>query len=57
VPAWTVWAVVAGAVAGSVVESALAATLEPARIVNNDVLNFVNTATGAVVAIVIVRIS
>jgi len=57
IPAWTVWAVVAGAIAGSVVESALAATLESARIVNNDVLNFVNTATGAIVAMVIVRIS
>jgi uncharacterized protein (TIGR00297 family) len=57
VPAWTVWAVVAGAIAGSVIESALAATLEAPRIVNNDVLNFVNTATGAIVAIVIVRMS
>ena len=57
IPAWTVWAVVAGAVAGSVVESALAATLESARIVNNDVLNFVNTATGALVAVLIVRMS
>jgi uncharacterized protein (TIGR00297 family) len=55
IPAWSVWAVVAGAVAGSIVESALAATLESARIVNNDVLNFINTATGAIVAIVIVR--
>ncbi|MFO7693948.1 MAG: DUF92 domain-containing protein [Vicinamibacterales bacterium] len=55
VPAWTVWAVVAGAIAGSVVESALSATLESARIVNNDVLNFVNTATGAMVALAIVR--
>jgi len=33
----------------------LAATLEPARVVNNDVLNFINTATGAIVAIAIVR--
>jgi len=57
IPPWMVWAVVAGAIAGSIVESALAATLEPARVVNNDVLNFINTATGAIVAIVIVRIS
>ena len=57
IPAWTVWAIVAGAIAGSMVESALAATLESARIVNNDVLNFINTATGAIVAIVIVRLS
>jgi uncharacterized protein (TIGR00297 family) len=57
VPGWTVWAVVAGAIAGSVVESALAATLEASRTVNNDLLNLVNTATGAIVAIVIVRMS
>jgi uncharacterized protein (TIGR00297 family) len=57
IPAWTVWAVVAGAIAGSIVESALAATLEASRIVNNDLLNFINTATGAIVAIVIVRMS
>jgi uncharacterized protein (TIGR00297 family) len=57
VPAWTVWAVVAGAIAGSVLESALAATLEASRIVNNDLLNFVNTAAGAIVAIAIVRMS
>jgi len=57
IPGWTVWAVVAGAIAGSAVESALAATLEAARIVNNDLLNFLNTATGAIVAIAIVRLS
>jgi len=57
VPAWTVWAVVAGAIAGSVLESALAATLEASGIVNNDLLNFINTATGAIVAIAIVRMS
>jgi uncharacterized protein (TIGR00297 family) len=57
IPAWTMWAVVAGAIAGSVIESALAATLEARRIVNNDLLNFVNTATGAAVAVAIVRMS
>lgn len=57
VPAWTVWAIVAGAIAGSVLESALAATLESSRTVNNDLLNFINTATGAIVATVIVRLS
>lgn len=57
IPAWAVWAVVGGAIAGSVVESALAATLEAARIVNNDLLNFLNTATGAIVAIVIARLT
>lgn len=51
------WAVVAGAIAGSVIESALAATLEASGIVNNDLLNFINTATGAIVAIAIVRMS
>jgi uncharacterized protein (TIGR00297 family) len=57
VPAWTVWAFVAGAIAGSALESALAATLEASRIVNNDLLNFINTAAGAIAAIVIVRLS
>jgi uncharacterized protein (TIGR00297 family) len=57
IPAWAVWAVVGGAIAGSVVESALAATLEAARIVNNDLLNFLNTATGAIVAIVLARLT
>jgi uncharacterized membrane protein len=50
-----VWAVVAGALSGSLVESGLAATLEAQGIVNNDVLNFINTATGATVALVIMR--
>jgi len=56
IPTSLVWAVVAGAIAGSLVESALAATLEAAGIVNNDVLNFLNTATGAIVAIVLMRV-
>jgi len=55
VPAWTVWAVVAGAIVGSALESALATTLEASRVVNNDLLNFINTAAGAIAAIVIVR--
>jgi uncharacterized protein (TIGR00297 family) len=57
VPGWTVWAVVAGAIAGSIVESALASAFEASGLVNNDLLNFINTATGAIVAIVIVRMS
>ena len=57
IPVWAVWAVVGGAIAGSVVESALAATLEASRVVNNDLLNFINTATGAIVAIAIARIA
>jgi uncharacterized protein (TIGR00297 family) len=57
IPGWMVWAAVAGAIAGSAVESLLAATLEASGLVNNDVLNFLNTATGAIVAIAIVRMS
>ena len=56
IPTSLVWAVVGGAIAGSLVESALAATLEAPGIVNNDVLNFLNTATGAIVAIVLMRV-
>jgi len=56
IPASLVWAVVGGAIAGSLVESALAATLEASGTVNNDVLNFLNTATGAIVTIVLVRV-
>lgn len=56
IPAGLAWAVVAGAVIGSLVESGLAATLEAPGIVNNDVLNFINTATGAVVAIAIMSL-
>lgn len=55
VPGPLVWAVVAGAMAGSLVESGLAATLEAPGIVNNDVLNFINGATGGIVALVLAR--
>ena len=44
-------AVVIGATAGAVVESVLAATLEGRGIVNNDMLNFINTAVAAAVAL------
>lgn len=54
-PASLVWCAVAGAVVGSLVESALAATLEAPGIVNNDMLNFINTATGAIVALGLTR--
>ena len=43
--------VVAGATAGAIVESALGATLEHRGVVNNDVLNFINTGTAAFVAV------
>jgi uncharacterized protein (TIGR00297 family) len=43
--------VVAGATAGALVESVLGATLEPPGILNNDMLNFINTAVAAGVAL------
>jgi len=46
-----VWVVVAAATVGSLVESALGATLEERGVVNNDVLNFINTSVAAFVAI------
>ena len=41
----------AGAIAGALVESALGATLEGPGILNNDMLNFINTAVAAAVAL------
>ena len=46
-------AVVVGATAGALVESALGATLEGPGILNNDMLNFINTAIAAAVALAI----
>ncbi len=46
-----VWYAAAGATIGSFVESLLGATLEGPGIVNNDLLNFLNTAVAAVVAL------
>jgi uncharacterized protein (TIGR00297 family) len=46
-------AVVVGATAGALAESVLAATLEAPGILNNDVLNFINTAVAAAVALAI----
>jgi uncharacterized protein (TIGR00297 family) len=43
--------VVVGATAGALVESAFAATLEGPGILNNDMLNFINTAVAAAVAL------
>jgi uncharacterized protein (TIGR00297 family) len=51
VPASATVAIVAAATAGALVESALGATLEEAGILNNDMLNFINTAVAAVVAL------
>ncbi len=46
--------VVVGATAGALVESVLGATLERPGILNNDMLNFINTAVAALVALAIV---
>jgi uncharacterized protein (TIGR00297 family) len=46
-------AIVGGAVAGSMAESVLGATLEAPGFVNNDVLNFLNTAIAALCAILL----
>jgi uncharacterized protein (TIGR00297 family) len=48
--------VVAGATAGAIVESLLGATLEHRGIVNNDVLNFLNTSIAALVAVELARL-
>src|SRR5262245_24134699 len=52
IPASAIVAVVIAATAGALLESALGATLEGPGILNNDVLNFINTAVAAVVALV-----
>lgn len=48
--------IVVGSVAGSLLESWLGATLEGPGILNNDVLNFINTAAGALVAVATARV-
>lgn len=45
------WIVVVAATVGAFVESALGATLEKRGILNNDMLNFINTLVAAVVAV------
>jgi uncharacterized protein (TIGR00297 family) len=55
IPGSLVPVVVVGATIGSLVESALGATLEAPGIVNNDVLNFINTAVAAVAALGLAR--
>ena len=54
VPGWTFAAIIGGAVAGSVAESVMGATLEAPGIVNNDVLNWLNTAIAAFAAVFLV---
>lgn len=51
VPAVTLPAIVLGATIGAFAESAMGATLEAPGFVNNDVLNFLNTAIAAAAAI------
>ena len=51
VPAAWLGAIVVGATAGSLLESWLGATLEAPGILNNDMLNFINTATAALLTL------
>jgi uncharacterized protein (TIGR00297 family) len=51
VPSNTIVIIVVAATVGALVESALGATLEGPGILNNDMLNFINTAVAAVVAV------
>jgi uncharacterized protein (TIGR00297 family) len=55
VPASLIASVVAAATLGAFAESAMGATLEGPGIVNNDVLNFLNTAIAAAAAIFLVK--
>lgn len=47
--------VVIAATAASLIESALGATLEAPRVLNNDLLNFINTASAAGIALLLAR--
>ncbi len=53
VPGSALWLVVVAATVGATVESALAATLEAHRVLNNDILNFLNTLAAAIVALML----
>jgi uncharacterized protein (TIGR00297 family) len=53
IAATMILAIVVGATAGALVESVLGATLERPGILNNDMLNFINTAVAAAVALAI----
>jgi len=53
VPGSATLAIVVAATAGALIESALGATLEGPGILNNDMLNFINTAVAAAVALAI----
>ena len=56
VPAAALLPIVAGATIGSFAESLLGATLEGPGILNNDMLNFINTGVAAAAAIFIARL-
>ncbi len=51
-----IWFAVVGATAGAFVESYLGATLEPTGVLDNDLLNFLNTGFAAVVAVILAAI-
>lgn len=51
VPRAALWIVVAASTGGALLESWLGATLEGPGILNNDMLNFINTAAAALVAV------
>jgi uncharacterized protein (TIGR00297 family) len=53
VPSTTLVAIVVGATAGSLLESWLGATLESPGILNNDMLNFINTAAATFVTLAV----
>jgi uncharacterized protein (TIGR00297 family) len=55
-PLPAVFAIVTATTAGALVESALGATLEPRGVVNNDVLNFLNTTVAALAAVELSRL-
>jgi len=55
-PLAAVPAIIIAATVGSFAESVLGATVEGPGIVNNDVLNFVNTAIAAAVAVALVGV-
>ncbi len=55
IPAPALGAVLAGAFAGAMGESVLGASLEARQVVDNEVVNFLNTVAGAAVAVALAR--
>jgi uncharacterized protein (TIGR00297 family) len=53
IPWAQIWIVIVAATAGSLVESVLGATLEAPGILNNDTLNFLNSAVAGAVALIL----